>query len=177
MTPATDGVALVATQLALTDRRALSQAWYSALHLAQAQRSQPVAAKARRPADAPASRPTAPASAVSRAVKPAAVPRRKTLMRGMISGVPDPFDRRHPATDLTRRIERATTRAAAASQPSRVHAQTIDVGAGRVRLLVRSDARATRIVALCAAPMRSQVERALAHVRFRLAAAGTVVVP
>ena len=30
----TTGVAVVATQLADTDRRALSQAWYSALHLA-----------------------------------------------------------------------------------------------------------------------------------------------
>ncbi|MEA2720100.1 MAG: hypothetical protein QOJ39_1964, partial [Candidatus Eremiobacteraeota bacterium] len=30
----TNGVAVLATHLAHTDRRALSQAWYSALHLA-----------------------------------------------------------------------------------------------------------------------------------------------
>src|ERR1700722_14018992 len=33
---ASDGVAASATQIAQTDRRALSEAWYSALHLAHA---------------------------------------------------------------------------------------------------------------------------------------------
>ena len=36
MTTVTDGVAVIATQVAQTDRRALSEAWYSALHLAHA---------------------------------------------------------------------------------------------------------------------------------------------
>ena len=42
----------------------------------------------------------------------------------------------------------------------------------RVRLLVRVDAAATRVVAICAAADRDRVACALAHARFALAGAG-----
>jgi len=51
----------------------------------------------------------------------------------------------------------------------------VDVGGGRVRLLVHNDGHTTRIVALCSRPLREHVERALASARFTLAAAGLVV--
>ncbi len=41
-----------------------------------------------------------------------------------------------------------------------------------MRILVRSDGVRTRLVALCAPPLRERVERALAQARFALAARG-----
>jgi hypothetical protein len=120
MTTATERVAIVATQVAQTDRRALSQAWYSALHLARTQL---------------------------------------------------PHDRRRPPSDAARRIERAVATAA-----HRRASQTVDLGGGRVQLLVRTDGPTTRIVAVCATEARPRVERALAQARFALAGRGLAVV-
>lgn len=174
MTTASDGVAVIATQLARTDRRALSEAWYSALHLAR--EAPPAGNAAARAASAPLSVATLPPRTQyapplsSRALRQA----QDRRSRGTATATPTAtVERRLPPTDVTRRIERAV----AALGPRRPlpAAHTVDIGGGRVRLLVHGDGRRTRIVALCSPALRDEVERALARARFTLAAAGIAV--
>jgi hypothetical protein len=174
MTSASDGVAVVATQLARTDRRALSEAWYSALHVARgaAAAVRPHASQPRVQASLPAARAhTSPPRAIAR---PAAPPLpRAQRERG--THVPPGSERRRPVSETGRRIERAVERLAwLRRMPA---AQTIDVDGGRIRLLLHHDGTTTRIVALCSRPLREQVERALASARFALAGAGVAVAP
>jgi hypothetical protein len=56
--------------------------------------------------------------------------------------------------------------------PVRSWTQTLELAGGRVRLLVRTDERATRIVAVCAEQHRATVARALAGARLALGTAG-----
>jgi hypothetical protein len=169
MTTASGGVAVIATQLAQTDRRALSEAWYSALHLTRA--VAPLRARAARALSSTA----APVSRVHEPVSSAGEHTAVALMvprtqRGASARIEPVNERRRPPTETAHRIERAV--AALATAPhANATAHTVDVAGGRVRLLVRSDGRTTRIVALCSRPLREQVERALAGARFALAAA------
>jgi hypothetical protein len=171
MTSASGGVAVIATQVARTDRRALSEAWYSALHLAHA--ASPARAVVRRaPAGivppARGTRAGAPHDAAQ--TREAAAPALRAV-RDSASGAGAAIgERRHPVCETARRIERAVT--ALRARASGDAAQTVEVAGGRVRLLVRSDRGTTRIVALCSDPLREPVERALARARFTLAAAG-----
>jgi hypothetical protein len=169
MTTASGGVAVIATQLAQTDRRALSEAWYSALHLTRA--VAPVPSRAARAVPSTATRssgvhePASPAGDRAAAALPALRAQRAASAR-----IEPVNERRRPLTETTRRIERAVAALATVPQANAT-AHTVDVAGGRVRLLVRSDGRTTRIVALCSRPLREQVERALAGARFALAAA------
>jgi hypothetical protein len=168
------GVAVVATQLAQTDRRALSQAWYSALHLdrsdvraaaAPRRATYAVAPGAQRPrAASPSERVPAQASTHGAASNRHAAHANRAAV---------PLERRRLPTDATRRVERAVERIVHA--PHQRTSQTIAIDGGRVTLLVRSEPGATRIVALCSEPVRAGVERALAHARFVLAARGRAV--
>jgi hypothetical protein len=165
MTTAPD-VAVVATQLARTDRRALSQAWYSALHLAHDD-----GAAARVPTRATGL--PVPCALPARAHAPAASTTRGSATAGGAArkrdaaAVPPAVERRHVADAAAKRVERALARLA--SRAVRRPSHTVAIDGGRVTLLVRSDAQATRIVAVCAAPLRPAVERALAHARYALA--------
>ena len=169
----TNGVAVVATQLADTDRRALSQAWYSALHLAdhppaaahvQAARTAcgapPGGSRSERGADGAPQRRSADDGTHARNAA------RNTSSR-CDGGVA--VERRVPKTQLARRIEHGLAR-----RPPRGVAASFAVrGAdGRVHLVVRSDGALTRVVAVCALPLRERVERALAQARFALAGRG-----
>jgi hypothetical protein len=172
-TNAPAGVAVVTMQIALTDRRALSQAWYSALHLARA--TAPPAGPTRRAAAAVAPAHAAPAQAHAGRdahpwTAPLATPRaaRAVAPRGIGAD-----ERRRAVTETDRRLGRAI--ATLAARPRRPLAHTVDVAGGRVRLLVQSDGRTTRIVALCSAALREPVGRALARARFALAGAGIAV--
>jgi len=176
MTTATRSVAVVATRLPNIDRRALSQAWFSALHLAQppcggapargmATTSPcgvavPLAAPSRAAAD------VRPKTAACASRRPAYA--QKTPIGSALA------ERRGPAGELARRIERAIVRHGAV-RPLHTAAIAINAGDGRVQLLVRTDGATTRIIALCAPHLRERVDRALAHARFALAAAGTRV--
>lgn len=170
MTTASGGVAVIATQLAQTDRRALSEAWYSALHLAHAtaprQRSLARSAGTASPQALPIGS--------SSARRPAAAPAAEVRSRKNTSApLPVHAERRRPADDTARRIERAVATLAARRPVPAAH--TIDVAGGRVRLLVHNDGRTTRIVALCNHELREHVERALAGARFTLARTGFAV--
>jgi hypothetical protein len=163
------GVAVVATQLARTDRRALSQAWYSALHLAQ---TTPAARDAHFAAPATARASAAPrGSAPIHEVPPAPRTAARPLPARSTTAVP--ADRRAAPTEAARRLERAV--AALARRPAPRPSHTVAIDGGRVTLLVRSDRGATRVVALCREPLRATVERALARARFSLAARGMTV--
>ncbi len=70
MTTAPDRIAVIAMQLARTDRRALSQAWYDALHHAQP-RSPAAAPAVHAPVATDALRPPARRSETARAAAPA----------------------------------------------------------------------------------------------------------
>jgi hypothetical protein len=164
----TTGVAVVATHLAATDRRALSEAWYSALHLAaapvtrRAAERRGAAAEIRLARDTGAGEapPHRPADAQPRQ-RPLAVPQRR---EGRLDGVPE---RRAPKSELGRRLERALLR----RLPRETQTQfALSAAGGRIHLLVRADGGRTRVVAVCAPALRERVERALAHARFALAA-------
>lgn len=169
MTTASGGVAVIAADVARTDRRALSEAWYSTLHLAHRAASAPPSVRGAGVGSVPAG-----GVARSRAHGRTSVPGETTGCRpertgGATLAAPSPADRR-AAGETTRRVGRAVV--ALAAQPRAGRSHTIDLGAGRVRLIVQTDGRTTRVVALCSAALREPVERALAGARYALAAGG-----
>jgi|HubBroStandDraft_2_1064218.scaffolds.fasta_scaffold627900_2 hypothetical protein len=170
---ASDGVAVIATQIAQTDRRALSEAWYSALHLAHdkpAARSSPAQHAAAGVRPAPTVR-VAPAPAHGERVVTLLPTRTRRDANDRGGAAPE---RRRPVNETARRIERAVERLSARRPVPAAH--TLDVAGGRVRLLVHHDGKALRIVAVCSSPLRDVVERALANARFALAGTGVRVV-
>lgn len=171
MTTATRSVAVVATRLPDIDRRALSQAWFSALHLAE-----PAVTHVASPRTALAAGPFPKSSnRTTVTAEPAAVGSRAGTRDGTsraASVLLPRIERRALSSELARRIERAVVKHLARG-PQRSAAIVIDAGEGRVHLLVRIDPTATRIVALCSPQLRDRVDRALAHARFALAASGT----
>lgn len=167
----TTGVAVVATHLAITDRRALSEAWYGALRLAHEAAPAPGGSPRRAPSAGSGTPRTlaarasdAPPSASTHREGRSAAESRASRQR--YEGL---AERRLPATELARRLECALTR-----RVRRVPTTSFALRAagGRVHVLVRSDGARTRILALCAPPLRERVERAMAHARFALAASG-----
>jgi hypothetical protein len=163
----TSGVAVLATHLAVADRRALSQAWYSALHLAErAPAARPHASRTGRGGAHPPE-----AGASSRFGREAGsrdgTPRGSSSLssRALQNEAAFVAERRAPKTVLARRIERVLARCVPSSAPCSV---AVSAAGGRVRLLVRSDANGTRVVAVCAEALRERVERALAQARFAL---------
>jgi hypothetical protein len=162
------GVAVLTTHLAQTDRRALSQAWYDALHLAHnlpVQRSAPMRAY---DPPAPLVRGTsAPGSARLHGALPSVHERREGDARR--GAVPYGQERRAPRCELAERIELALTRRVRRAVPASF---AVQVAGGRVRILVRGEGTRTRVLAVCAPPLRDRVERALAQARFALAARG-----
>lgn len=163
--------AVVATHLAQTDRRTLSQAWFDALHLAHdsdATRAATSLTTATSATESPTKR-RAPAASAStsdrppRAAHPARIeqPSQHALAH----------ERRSERSELSRRIERAIVRRTAVP----IVSLAIRAADGRVQLLVRSDGNRTRIVALCIPGQRTAVEAALAHARFALAKRGILI--
>jgi hypothetical protein len=171
MTTASDGVAVIATQLAQTDRRALSEAWYSALHLAGG--TLPAGARATRVWPTTPTTPAARAVSSRLGIAHPSAPAAPRAHREADARATPASERRRPVTETARRIERAVERLACV--PATPAAHTIDVDGGRIRLLLHHDGRTTRVVALCSRPLREQVERALASARFALAGAGWAV--
>jgi len=165
----TDRIDVLTTHLAETDRRGLSQAWYSALHVAERAPRVPHAAVARGAASRfspPASRPASRNTSLHAQyhANPVRASAREAAHRRVVA-VPEP-ERRFPKTALARQLEctliRRVPRAAATSFALRA-------GDARVHLLVRSDGARTRVIAVCAPSLRERVERALAQARFVLA--------
>lgn len=166
-----DRIDVLTTQLAETDRRALSQAWYSALHVAERTPHPALRSVARRE--------VTPAVAARRAIPPRvsspvsragtrAVAAAVAETRRLRSGAGSDFERRVPKTALARRVEGVLARRV----PGAFASFVLRNGDGRVRLVVRSDGARTRVFAICAPALRERVERALAQARFALAGRG-----
>lgn len=166
--PQAPAVTVLSAPLAHTDRRALSEAWYHALHLAAPPPREPVAhASLAAGRAASGRRRPEPARAEARAsrnsvAEPARFPREPARIAA--------GERRLAVTPFARRLARAVVLGARRPQPS---ACTIRTGGGRIVVLVRGDGARSRIVAVCTPALRERVERAVAHARFALAACGT----
>lgn len=163
-------VCVLSAPLAAIDRRALSQAWYSALHCASKSES-PLAERAR------CRIPTNDAARTfsQRAPREYSQPRevsRPTVSRERNAKIHErcagcDADRRARRSFLARRIERRFSNPQAASQRA-----TLSAGGKRVHVMVQASGGRVRLVAVCAPAIRETVARALAQVRFTLASRG-----
>ena len=163
------GFSILTAPLAAIDRRTLSQAWYSALHLARGAQSQSFAPSAhndvpicehgaRRVADSHEFARTAKFEGTARVREPASKP---------TSGATP--ERRAARSALARRIERTFLHPTA--RPKRA-TFTIDGTRARVHVALQTTPTGVRIVAVCPATVAARVSRALDEARYALAARG-----
>lgn len=161
---------VLSAPIAALDRRALSQAWYSALYGAAA----PVRPNARAPKTSACAKPVrAPAQGSSGEqtahVKNAAsrsAAGRQTPVRGL------EFERRAPRSALARKIERTFLHPRACTRKA---AFTIDGAGARVQILLQSSGGKLKLVAICPPKAEAHVAEALAQARYALALRGIAV--
>jgi hypothetical protein len=163
-------VSILAAPVAAMDRRAVSQAWYSALGLAP--HANQVAGFPRHSAAATAVRAQArstPSAAATRIDERSTRPtvRNKLELRAGIPAVK--YRALLQRRALAKQIERAF--ADPAAPPKRA---TISMGRGnaRVRVILQTNRTGTTLLALCRPEIRAVVGRALAQARCALAARG-----
>lgn len=159
---------ILTVPLAAIDRRSLSQAWYSALHLAQRPPGE-AGETARARTVSPAA--CGPDPARVRGAEPALWNSRPLQARAekpaemRCSGE----ERRAQRSTLARRIEHAFLNPVQRTQRATF---TIDGTRARVHVGLQSTASGTRLVALCPAHVRRGVARALEEARYALAVRG-----
>lgn len=160
---------IVTAPLAQIDRRALSQAWYSALRLAHS-RATPAAPGCVRNAVVAVSRNVLPEPErvrFERTVRRALVPLRAVPKRSP-SAFPSGERRALPAS-LAQRIARAFL--VPRTLPVR-STLTLGCGKGRVHVVLQGSGQSLRLVAICRPADRELVARALAQARLELAGRG-----
>jgi hypothetical protein len=154
--------AVVRTRLPYTDRRSLSQAWFSALHLADAgvERSIPSRRASNRnsAAAAPVRRPAATARAVA---------------SNRLDPQIDLAARRTRSREAVKRAELAFD--AARSYPPFRTSLTVGVDGARIKLLLRRAGPTLHVIALCAPAHVDLVRRALARADAHLRCGGESV--
>lgn len=162
-------ISVIQSRLPYTDRRSLSEAWFSALHLAAGEAGARGSSATVAPADLPATALRAARASAQRedaaGVACVAAARRRQSVR-VESDAPRPV-RVAPRAHLA---SPALARAASVS-PFRA-AFVVGVGGERVQLLVRRDGAALRVVALCRPHVAPTVRRALEAAGARLRALG-----
>ena len=169
-------VSILAAPLAAIDRRALSQAWYSALHLARQDRRL-VPARECAPRIAAIPNEPEPQQETDLRRPRAAEPRvlrfaqRKPLQVTMQSGAGRTSVNRG-TVPLSQRIERRF-----AHSTSHVRRATFSMGRGaaRVHVILQTNGNVATLVALCRPQMRGVVARALAQARLALATRGVLL--
>ena len=160
------GFDVLTAPIAQVDRRGLSQAWYSALHLAGS--AQPAAQRGTRSTPQPvlATVLQRPASHPGSPQRASTSPVRTRGARSSQIHAETTVERRAPRNALARKIAQAF------SQPRRSngHASFVldDVG-GRVHVTIRTDGSSVRLIAICAPRAGAQVARALDDARYALA--------
>jgi hypothetical protein len=163
------GFSILSAPLAAIDRRALSEAWYSALHLAH-ERGPSAQFPAVASAHSAGPQVFAQREHVSRPVVPrAAEVASRTKRPDQPTRIAAQSDRRAPRSVLARRIERTFL------DPSRrVQRATFSVEGSnaRVHVTLQDGPGGLRLVAVCPPVVRSGVVRALEEARFALAARG-----
>lgn len=160
-------VCILTAPLAAIDRRALSQAWYSALHLAQ---ERPLATRL------PQAEPSVPclhapqqkhaADATTRRVEAATTTLRAHRKSRTAA---EPFERRAARSTLARRIERTFL------DPARKTARAtfaLEGAKARVHVALQTSETGMHLVAVCPTALRSGVARALDQARYALAVRG-----
>jgi hypothetical protein len=169
------GYSILTAPLAAIDRRALSQAWYSALHLARCGSSgangPPPIAKARTPESLPELIQQAGTS--HRGQPFAATPRTNDASRTNV----EPSERRALRSPLARRIERTfLDPARPVRRATFSFAVTREGTRARVHVALQSGASGMRLVAVCPPALRAGVARALDQARYTLAVRGITFV-
>ena len=151
--------------IAAIDRRALSQAWYSALYgTLQSSQSAPPANRLKNAAVPSMRGIPAGENARSRTSAPRVMEPRSHENVSLRWGE---SERRAPRSLLARKIERVFLR------PRRApHKASFDVDGGRVKVLLHSDGAKLRLVAICPSKAATHVAAALAHARYSLALRG-----
>lgn len=166
----TSPIAVLETRLPYLDRRALSQAWFDALHLARAR--EPAVAQQTRSAT-PLEAPDRYAHAKTCATESA--DRAPAHLR--LIGRRDGCAVAEAQASVTRRVApktrlRTVERRIRESEPPRVANLTLAIDGARVQLSVRREGGRTRILAVCAAQHVDQVRRALAGLDLALRVRG-----
>ncbi len=162
------GFSILTAPLAAIDRRSLSQAWYSALHLAQA-RSSPASCDHTSPKHAAIQREQRRAGEYSRRLSPEQPPAGAERKGQMTRRTAAPPERRAERSPLARRIERAFLDPVRSNRRATF---TIDGAQARVHVALQTTASGIRLVAVCPAAVRSSVARALEEARYALALRG-----
>lgn len=165
------GFSVLTAPLAAIDRRALSQAWLSALHEAS-----PAAGRSKAHGSA-----TMAQAQTNAAVKPEAAPpqAKRPALHGAVAKTVDrrdrvraegtaPTDRRAARSRLARDIERTFLKPTAQIQRASFEVQ----GNARVHITLQTEGNRVRLIALCQPSQRAGVAEALAQARFALAGRG-----
>jgi len=165
-------VSIITAQIAALDRRALSQAWYSALGFtAQRPRSCPQSSRAREVAERCTLQPYAMPRREHPCVWPTASRQAGRIASRAIADdeTIEPGRRPAPHAALARRIERALL----TTQPLPKRSTfSLGRGSARIHIIVQTKGSVTTLLALCSPELRPIVARALARARFVLAAGG-----
>ena len=168
---ASSAIAVVETRLPYIDRRALSQAWFSALHLSARLSGAGAPSRGTPCRDLPAQR----ARSVSSFAAPAALPPRARPAAFRAGTAPRGVPQERVESRARAPKPSPPSRACARSYPSFQAALTIGLDGGRVALVVRRDGAMLHVVALCSARHVELVRRALAGASAALAAGGDSV--
>jgi len=162
-------VSILAAPLGAIDRRALSQAWYSALRLAP----QPVTATPRaggkREGQVPARCGAAAAAPNSRGDAPCGRPQLRLVTPQTSARYGEPSPSAPSRSALAQRIERAFSEPRA--NPKRA-TFTLGRGNARVHVVLQTSGSRATLLAICRPELRPVVARALAAARLALAARG-----
>lgn len=162
------GFSILTAPLAAMDRRALSQAWYSALHVVRDRDPErQVAGRKQREPAAVLRPPLAPArtrDARSGRAATCRVARAEDPSRGAF-----PSERRGARSALGIKIERVLAERKA---PARRVSFTVDGSAARVHVALARSEAGVQLVALCPPALRARLARALEEARYALAARG-----
>ncbi len=155
-------LAVVRTRLPYTDRRSLSQAWFSALHLSENATSH-IEARTRRVAPPGAAERREPPAAGARAATGAARGGVRTEPRARAGGALAPAGSSEPSRARTGEASGGANAYATVARRARLRTTlTFDVAGERVALLLRRDGATLHVVALCRPAVESAVRRALA---------------
>jgi hypothetical protein len=166
------GFSVLTAPLAEIDRRALSQAWYSALHLARQGGGTPPPLREKPPFCRPKGMEKAAAvkgARSLRAVGPRIVQHRE---HARIHARSSEEERRAPRSRLARAIERCFLDPTRRTQRATF---AVDGTTSRVHVYVQPSSAGLRLIAVCAPALRERVARALDQVRFALASRGIAV--
>lgn len=152
-------IAVLRTRLPYTDRRALSQAWFSALHLAQIGPARGLPARR-------ASDPSFVAPVPRNTLAPSVVQRSGPLAARAAVTKPERVAARDATPSGTRDVSAPPKEKAAFEQarsyPPFSTSLTVGVDGARIKLLVRREGSTLHVVALCAPQNADLVRRALA---------------